>query len=1358
MQFLRLTPTAVASPFGPVANPRARSGLALIVVLFAVALISIVVLAYFSLAMANRNISFSSAGQARANIIALSALDYVKGDLISEIQYGSTNEIDPNSSVVVYYPNTNTTMVPYRMTANLATPDYTLPPNLVKWSSATIPQWPSTAAYGAQVGPLRGSTSSTTSPSVDGHFLTAGLWAKPVFGTNTTITTTAAIPQWVYLSRQGPLTPTVATASNIPALKNPTSANYVIGRYAYTVYDEGGLLDVAAAGYSPDTFASDATDVGRKGSQGFADLTQLNLTQAQIDTLVSWRNASSWNNTSTYVGYLTTNAPGTGFRSAATNDQAFVGRQDLIAFLTSPAQMTTVTSANTNALMNLTTFSREKNAPSWGPEHDANDANSPTYWNGMNTESSSTPSFDSVTWNDPSGGISYAYHTSKDTPSANNRFFPDVRVKSTALFTRLSKEPALAGEPLVKNRFDLSKLAWITYKGPSGDLPATDPLYNAAGTDANIYNYFGLVANNSSGVFTSWIYDHSNLTLPALATVNSTTSIIPIMTLDQVATAGREPDFFELLQATILRGSLGLCSGDPSQENVNTDIGTGGEFFRAVYQLPASPAQPAMDQGGAIFRPMNNDPGTPPHVVNAQAMYQIIQIGANIIDQYTSDNFPTQITLNQDNFYGIKNLPYINAIGDAALRVAAQSPPAAASPYAMTYDVTCENSGTSMAADTTISGATLNQQYVHRWLDFALWNPNQNAKNPPSLTPTKIRICAVGGREYPYIVGLGNGNNVVTGDYSGRQFEPPGTPVNTPSAGNPGYADGPAWIGVNLNDTSYNSFTEPTVINPATAFTSLTDNALDAASLNINAPDGIVVTTPPSGTPWQRAGIYLGWSRSPDNPYKVPACVAYWPAYATANTPSLVAGPLPSLTPNKVLAGVNMPIPLTFYLQYEDINSPGTWHTYQEIRNLYYSRNQGGGDPYMEPSDTSWTAWTKVPTNPSTTSTVTQLIYGSTTATPFTGLFPNMDTALVAGMDPRTTRPNMGNWHGDQNNRFWPSPLATGSDSMITSTFNTINEPAKGFSTGAHFINFHFAKSWIDNISIAPQKNYDTVNTTTVANYTDRDGIARLGDAAGWTNVVLPPDAPTTSAGASPLVPGAQMQRPLQLNRPFRSVAELGYVFRDDPWKTLNLFSANSADAGLMDVFYIGSSATNAPATPPPDVIAGKMNINSAALNAVYAGTTPSSPVLQSLFSRSLRDYKSPSSLPTTLDTSIATTADLQSLSTSVVNYIKTSGPLINISDLPGIFPQVPAATPPTPLYTGLKNPSEAFIRSLADGTGTRTWNLMIDIVAQAGKFNPAAANLNNFTVDGEKHYWLHVAIDRFTGEIVDQQLEPVWE
>ena len=188
-------------------------GVALIVVLFAVALVSIIVLAYFNMAMVNRNISYSSAGQARANILALSALDYVKGDFIAEIQNGSTQLPDPTgSSVPIYQPTTNSTMLPYRMTTSGSLTTGSFPPNLVKWSSGTTPLWPATTAYNSTQGPSRasidpssGTSIPTTQPSFNGHFIANSLWTKPDFGTNTTLPV-AALPQWVYMTRQGPLT------------------------------------------------------------------------------------------------------------------------------------------------------------------------------------------------------------------------------------------------------------------------------------------------------------------------------------------------------------------------------------------------------------------------------------------------------------------------------------------------------------------------------------------------------------------------------------------------------------------------------------------------------------------------------------------------------------------------------------------------------------------------------------------------------------------------------------------------------------------------------------------------------------------------------------------------------------------------------------------------------------------------------------------------------------------------------------------------------------------------------------------------------------------------------------------------
>jgi len=52
----------------------------------------------------------------------------------------------------------------------------------------------------------------------------------------------------------------------------------------------------------------------------------------------------------------------------------------------------------------------------------------------------------------------------------------------------------------------------------------------------------------------------------------------------------------------------------------------------------------------------------------------------------------------------------------------------------------------------------------------------------------------------------------------------------------------------------------------------------------------------------------------------------------------------------------------------------------------------------------------------------------------------------------------------------------------------------------------------------------------------------------------------------------------------------------------------------------------------------------------------------------------------------------------------------------------------------------------------------MIDVIAQTGRYRAGETSLNNFAVDGERRYWLHIAIDRYTGDIVDKQLELVEE
>jgi hypothetical protein len=52
---------------------------------------------------------------------------------------------------------------------------------------------------------------------------------------------------------------------------------------------------------------------------------------------------------------------------------------------------------------------------------------------------------------------------------------------------------------------------------------------------------------------------------------------------------------------------------------------------------------------------------------------------------------------------------------------------------------------------------------------------------------------------------------------------------------------------------------------------------------------------------------------------------------------------------------------------------------------------------------------------------------------------------------------------------------------------------------------------------------------------------------------------------------------------------------------------------------------------------------------------------------------------------------------------------------------------------------------------------LLTGVVAQAGhcKLNTGSLE-NDFIVDGEHQYWVHVAIDRFTGGVIDKQIEVV--
>ena len=214
--------------------------------------------------------------------------------------------------------------------------------------------------------------------------------------------------------------------------------------------------------------------------------------------------------------------------------------------------------------------------------------------------------------------------------------------------------------------------------------------------------------------------------------------------------------------------------------------------------------------------------------------------------------------------------------------------------------------------------------------------------------------------------------------------------------------------------------------------------------------------------------------------------------------------------------------------------------------------------------------------------------------------------------------------------------------------------------------------------------------------------------------------------------------RPIIMNRPFRSVGEMSYAFRDRPFKTIDFSTANSPDAGLLDLFTVNEYTHTSGAR------AGVVNLNSrqpGALAAIIKNTIRREDTPRQLASGAPSPQPSP-----------VTETPARDIAASIVTLTSAS-PVANKADLTTLIAN----------QTGLgvsiqKTQRESIARALSEVGQTRTWNLMIDVIAQSGRYPPTATNLSQFLVEGEKRYWLHIAIDRFTGEVIDQQLEAVYE
>lgn len=476
---------------------RTDSGMALVITLSLIVLVTIAAMAFFLRATSNRLVESSRSNQTLVQQVTATATDYVAGQFQSEIADKATAKSTTNG-VTIYAQTNNIFAVPQRpLTSTLATD--TNFANLVRRSV-------NETASG--IGETAASTHNTATPARNGRVVTPARWNAPRLLGGQGFTNSTQLPNWIYLNRDGTVTATPSTNA--------------VGRFAYNVYDVGGLLDINAFGHGANMPA-----VFRKGSPAAADLRAIpgiSGSATRADGTTSW--PPTWRLTGPWVNFQ----PGMGsfahyhekgWLQPWPNDRMFASRQDLIRYAKANSGTFETSGDSIPALQYLTTFSRDIDAPSFAPNPNRSKIRSLA--NGGN-----------------------------DAFGLDDDINPDLgNVRVTTLFTRPDGSAARSGDPLLARRFPLSRLGLLTASATA-----------AKNQSDAIHRSFGLSRSSDSD---PWVYDHGNAA--------------NILRLAEVSTAGREPDMFELLKAAITAGSVGKQSGI---QMFNPNSTTGTDTYRSA--------------------------------------------------------------------------------------------------------------------------------------------------------------------------------------------------------------------------------------------------------------------------------------------------------------------------------------------------------------------------------------------------------------------------------------------------------------------------------------------------------------------------------------------------------------------------------------------------------------------------------------------------------------------------------------------------------------------------------------------------------------------------------------------------------
>lgn len=1298
--------------------PSNKRGVALIITLAIITILAVLLLSFLISMQSDRASTYNYGRAIRAEELGVGALQEITSSLLDEMNIGSTAGTSYTvNGTRIYVPKNSLTAMPARI--GFLSSDYLNPPDVDSTNSAKLPPtlirvsrngatYPAAGSYGVPMTNnvvLLASSIPTTSSSANGRSVTPTRWNKPLFMNASQSKAPTAFqanpPQWVYVTRSGTrlLQNTDAQSGILNADIGGKNTSAVVGRYAYVVYDEGALLDVNVAGCR-DSDTNLAPAAG-KSFISYADLTKITglTNQTDVNNLIAWRNKgglATYNSYTNLITKLSTN----GFRKSYNNSQSQVSdnpllsRQDLINYMTNVIKVDTVKS-----LPYLTTFSRAVDAPTWIPV----------------TPATST--------------IDYAGQA--ETSTSINRDLANVRFSFAGPITHYYDDATAAtysakvGDPLLQSRFSLAKLAWFN-KSVSAVDPAngTDPSSTYA---AAIQACFGLkwdtISTTANGGNKCWRYVGSP------GSVSSST----IETLDQIAGEKREPNFFELLKAAILSGSVGLDPGPASFKNDNMGPNNSPEGNQgAIVQTGHANAYGwSFDRAGSLPAPSRIPD------------MQIMQIGANIIDQYDDDSYPTAIYFKYagmtatndaaivdgvvdhniygtgDIVYGVENLPYLNKMvtADCVLDTTSATLGTMQGPYSLGWAGNTPTHSVALYSNATISS----------FLQPEIWNPHQ-VSGSIITAPATFQIRGYGITKTFWVGGT------LCWTAPPPPIQP--VPVPAPYTGASGYSPEVDLSTQSITFTVSTGIKNPTFQQHPIRLTQdkgllpdLTITATSSEKLSMDWTDGKLHVPSWNGP----------YSTNPTNKF-VAFCAGIDPAYSDCvsyqNPNTAQNGPSPVLDYARDQSSPYMLQPITFALGWLDPN--GGFHPYSYIPGIFiqmYSDFQNipmGDDAYNNS-----VVYGVIDPRTQRLGTFFKYNYGD---------YDRYDQTPFPGAQWRS----VGNWG--------PNALASSMDGPVTANF--VYTSPTGASSDV------FTHDWQVNWKV-PTGDPTMASATY---YKDPDGVIRPGDSI-YGNAQAGNGLQTiTSTSSSPGPLGDSVgtldgnsshgRRPVILNRPFFSPGDLGYASRDLPFKTLDFFTILSADAALLDVFSV-ADVTQANNNQVTSITSGQLNIN----NAPY-------PVIKAILSGATKKELAASTATTTATAAYNIATESSAIASAIASRLgpatatASNSLVMNRSDLVLKLGSDPSATGSGTIHNAFTTAAdqsnkaylEAPVRALSDVVNTRTWNLMIDVVVQSGRMTPSAQTLADFVVEGERRYWLHIAIDRYTGKVIEQQLEPVYE